>query len=250
MQSLKRFLILTWLSVGISTHYLCAGQTSVVADTADDPTPVQVGTMSERERAQAKLYSESGIRGDDLDSRTRNGEDVRIAETPPMPFLSPHPTPLDKVISNLVCSADAVVVGTVKNRHSQLTNGRNWVFSELSVQADQILKSNPVAPLASGERLAVTRSGGTILLNSKIVDAVPAGGHLLKNGQYLFFLKYYADTGSYAVNGSNSVFRVRGEALLALPDLPNKTLEKTTITQVSTIANSAACAGNSTGGTR
>ena len=226
--------------VGVLCPANLAGQANA-ANSQNQPTPVQPGTMSANEREHSKLYQyETGIR-EDLDVKTRNsGQDVTLKPFPPARFLSPTPMTLEEVLTKKVCGPDAVIVGSVQSRTSQLTENRKWVFSELSVLVDQVVKDNPQASIGKGDTVLITRSGGTILLNKKKVDVQPPGGHLRGGVSYLFFLKYLPETNSYDVDDLD-ILQVRDQTLSQLPNIEDKTFDSIPLSQLTVFA-STSCA--------
>jgi hypothetical protein len=124
----------------------------------------------------------------------------------------------------------------MQSRSSQLTENRQWVFSELSVSVDQVIKDNPRSSIAKGSSLLITRSGGTILLNKRKVDAQPPGGHLLRNISYLFFLKYLPDPNSYAVDAYDGVLQVHNQTLSQLPNIEDKSFDNIPLAQLTAFA--------------
>ena len=83
---------------------------------------------------------------------------------------------------------------------------------------DEVFKNNPSAFIAPNSDMTVTRPGGRIQIQSRIVNALDASFKPLVTGkQYLLFLKYVPETGSYSSLRKGS-FLIENDDLIALTE--------------------------------
>lgn len=85
---------------------------------ADEPTLIQEGVMSERQKKHSKLYKglREAIGGRKLRDVVAEKGDVDIYEEAPDGQM-PRVVDLNNYLRNIGCPADAVVMGTVQARH-------------------------------------------------------------------------------------------------------------------------------------
>lgn len=202
----------------------------------NEPTPVAVGQMTPREKVHSKLLNEMGT-GQDLDEATKQGRDVHMV-TEGTPVVSPDPVTVDKLVAEDVCKADAVVIGTVKNRKSQLTDNKRWVFSELQVEVLQSLKDNSQDPINSSELISVVTSGGSIRLNNQLVEAYGPEGPLSFSQSYLFFLKYIPQTESHRL--STRVYGISGDHIRVRSPSPERPYDGVSLVRMTSLIQVAA----------
>lgn len=101
-------------------------------------------------------------------------------------------------LARLGCSADAIVVGTVRSASSGLTEERTFAFTDYDVQLEDILKNNSRSLLAVGDMVTVTRPGGKVQSAGRALTAKDESFLPLQNGQrYVLMLSYLPATDSY-----------------------------------------------------
>ena len=77
------------------------------------------------------------------------------------------------------------------------------------MDVDEVLKYNSAAPIQAKGKITITRPGGTILLNGRVVEAVDESFQpLRKKGQYLLFLHFIPSTGGYQALNSKASFQL------------------------------------------
>lgn len=173
-----------------------------------DATIVRVGVMSEREKEHSKLYKGSGGR-----NLIKGNRAIHIVIPPP--FIGGDdeeevaPT-LGASLKRSACGADAVVVGVVTSKTSQLTESGNFVFSDYDLRLEEVIKSAAVNPLGQGTNIVVTRAGGVVNLDGKIIEVTDRSYlPLAVGGRYLLFLQQVPATGAYRTRGSDDSFELK-----------------------------------------
>jgi len=226
---LNKILILLFalpLIVGITaTNGLRSHGQSPKAGKQDSATPVQEGVMTEKQREHSKLYrgyTGAGKKLRDLaeeEIKKGNSDDIGIAALPGIPELRPHVTPFREVLTELACGADAIVIGIVKDRSSQLTESGTFIFTDYELTVEEVLKDNTSGHIEPTTSLTVTRPGGRILLEGHVISAIDKSAKPFEiGGRYILFLQYLPTTGSYRTPGINGSFQIKDEKLVALTD--------------------------------
>lgn len=196
---------------------------------SDAPTRIQVGVLTESQRVHSKLYKDYSA-GRRLDIRLpesgpqKKGEQATLEESVYLELGTPVTSPNAAVVSfddflrKLSCDADAVVIGLVKDRTSQLTDGNEFIFSDYVVTAEEIFRTGSAGYLAPNSDITVTRPGGKIEIRGRIVNAVDASFKPIEKGQrYLLFLKHVPETGAYQ-SMRNGTFLLQDGALVAMTE--------------------------------
>ncbi|HKS29217.1 MAG TPA: hypothetical protein VJS44_15420 [Pyrinomonadaceae bacterium] len=185
--------------------------------------------MSARQKEHSKLYKDYKGNGKLLDllkkEENNTGNELIITVMPGLPELSPggRPSTPDTFLNNLASTADAVVIGTVANKSSQLTENGAFVFTDYDVAVEEVLKENGSNNIQSQSSIVVTRPGGRILLEGRIVTARDRTFKpFAVGGRYLLFLKYIPTTGAYhAVSNKGSFELVDDKSVKPLTEAPD-----------------------------
>jgi hypothetical protein len=116
-------------------------------------------------------------------------------------------------LNELTCRADAVVIGKVQAKSSQLIEEGTFVFTDYEILVEAVLKS-PLSQINQNGSITVTRVGGTVGLNGHIVRAIDHRQEpLAVGGEYLLYLRSISTTGSFQAFGdsaSEDTFQITG----------------------------------------
>jgi hypothetical protein len=98
-------------------------------------------------------------------------------------------------------TSDAVVTGTVKEVNAYISSDRTTVYSEVTLNIEEVLKEDPRYPLVSGLTLSAERPGGAVRFPSgKILRRGRLGRNIPEAGRrYLLFLKYNEDVKDFSI---------------------------------------------------
>jgi len=185
---------------------------------------VQEGQMTEKQRVHSKLFKHSGAKLSDIAAR-QNG-DVEVEEGLGLITVLPVAGSHQPVFHSAVCNADAVIIGILNDKASQLTDEGSFVFTDYQIIVQEVIKNNPVAPLQASGVITGTRDGGVIELNHRIFRAKREDFDPPVVGQrYLLFLRFIPATGAYLMYG-NGTFQLDGQGILALGPAARAELEK------------------------
>lgn len=218
MRTHKRVLVLSFalLVVAILTATALNGQNQNKSGlkTDDEATQVQEGVMTEKQRQHSKLYKDRGIGKKLTDIARTNGSATIIVE-PPMPTYYPDSPTLTsgQYLKELACKADAIVIGKVVHKTSQLTEEEDFVFTDYEVSIEEIVKDNPASQIGTNTNITMTMPGGVVRLDGRVISARLAAQHPFNIGsRYLSFLRYIPESGSYtAINSRGSFLLQNGK---------------------------------------
>ena len=228
--------------------------TSLYGQSKSDPTPtpqenatvIEEGVMTRKQKVHSKFFPRH-MRGRKLRDLTTTGTGnvvVRSKISPPLIVGSPecpsYPSPGLVSIAN---KADAVVIGVLKSKsYSQLTENREFVFSNYELTIQDILKNNPVAPIQPNTSIYINRPRGVVQLNGRTIHAIAGGFQPFQiNGRYVLFLKYIPDTGEYLAFSSGS-FQLSNDRVIELID--DSTLDRDVtafVTEIRAAITAAPC---------
>ncbi len=211
------FVVLSLAFISLSAAFQKQANKSASAQDTDIPTPIQEGVMGEKQKKHSKIYKGTNwyTRGKKIKDLISEQGDVEIEAPILDSILRPTP-PLDEFLRKQTCDADAVVLGAVKDKTSQLIESGTFIFTDYVVTVQEVLKDNSAAPIQQGGEITVTRLGGAVKLNGHIARATdPSMGPLKVGETYLLYLKFLPETGAYRPLGGGSLsedtFLIRGE---------------------------------------
>lgn len=204
------------VAVGASFHFQSSKTTFLQGQKKDleEPTVIQEGRVTEKQKQHRKLFKHSGPKLQDLEAN-QNG-DVEVEVGLGLMMVMSETAPKPPVFQSALCNADAVIVGTISNKSSQLTEAENFVFTDYEITVEEVIKNNATAPIEVASMITTTRDGGAVKLNNRIFRAkredfdAPFVGR-----RYLMFLRFIAATGSYLMYG-NGTFQLESQKVLAL----------------------------------
>jgi hypothetical protein len=212
MQTYKLGLLSFLIVLAVTASVLAALQLQKQSDTPEEPTPVRQEVKTEKELEHSRIYKkEYEWRGGKKLSNLRGKDEIKVILAPPSvpgdPSLPP-PT-ANEFLRKRTCAADAVVLGIVKDKSSLLTEDETFTFTQYNLAVEEVLKNNAAAAIQPNSIIDVTRPGGAIHLNGRVIRAVDLSFPPLKlSGRYLLFLKFIRSTGAYKAFGRTGDFEL------------------------------------------
>jgi hypothetical protein len=182
---------------------------------------------TQKQKEHSKLYKEYK-RDQKLSALAATAtDDVTIIEGIGQKVFQPNAPRLNfkTLINELACKADAVVIGVVKNKTSQLTENEEFIFTDYELLVEDVLKDNPAVPIQKNTSIIITRPGGTIQINNRKVSALDeAFKPLGVEGHYLLFLRFIPVTGAYKASSSTGSYQLKTNKIFKLTEesLPPK----------------------------
>ena len=228
MRANKRLLIL-FFAVGILGTVMAVGQfdrrngKEQNNQRKEEPTVLLSDEQSPRQREHGKLFKHKGRKLQDI-AANQTG-DVEVIEEEGYVIEIPDSSHTPTFIK-AVCNADAVILGTLKTKSSQLTSQGNFIFTDYEVVVDEVIKNHSVTPIRVGTIITTTRDGGAVSINQRVLRATRADFDAPVIGnQYLLFVRFIPTTGSYLIYG-NGTFEIRDNRVSALGPDSRRELKK------------------------
>lgn len=178
----------------------------------DDVTTVQLGVLTDRQRQHSKLYDGRGG-GEKIVDLLRTQNEVSIVWSIPSRGSEMPSTQLTQssFLHGATCNSDVIVIGNVLSQESQITNDGYFVFTDYTINIETVLKSKNTGALKPTHNIVVSRPGGKVRVNGKLVVAIDQSSKALKIGnQYLFFMK--------SISGTEDFSSIEGTALIPAID--------------------------------
>ena len=176
------------------------------------PTLMQPGAITQKQKEHSKLYREYSTGLKSIREQLASGmPGVLIKVGPPLEGVTRNPSPisLPTFLRDLACDADAVVIGRVKDKSSQMTESEDFVFTDYEVTVDEVLKDYTADRIIPQTEIVVTRPGGRIQIGGRIVEAVDVCFKpLSEEKRYLLFLHRIPTTGAYKAVSSLGSFEL------------------------------------------
>lgn len=204
---------------------------------------------TEKERKHSQLLAQSqGRRISEL--TTKGGGDINLVVSEPLIMLKPGKEQETlPSIQTKVCNADAIVVGTLGNSSPQLTVDESFLFTEYTMNVEELIKNNHSTPIQWGDFISVVRDGGVGQFNGRTVRAKAEGFEPFVDGKrYILFLRFIPDTGSYLAYANGS-FELNSDTIIPLGKLPeNISREARTFLSATRAATAKDCASQQQNG--
>jgi hypothetical protein len=128
-----------------------------------------------------------------------------------------YPSPF---LRRSACGSDAILLGTVTSQAASETDTGEFVFTEVRFAVKDVLKDNSLAPIPLNTEVIIVRPGGSIQIGNRTVRATdPFFPGFEDHAQYLLFLRYLPETGSFQAYGIGS-YVVRGNRVFLLTVRP------------------------------
>lgn len=106
-------------------------------------------------------------------------------------------------LAMLASKSDLIVVGKAGNSTSHMNDDKDFLYSDWTFTVEEVLKDNPAASAQPGASILVTRPGGKLQINGRMVYANCADFREYISGQeYLLYLGFIPETGAYANHGT------------------------------------------------
>ncbi|MGH9819798.1 MAG: hypothetical protein ACRD43_06480, partial [Pyrinomonadaceae bacterium] len=144
----------------------------------DEPTVVHKGEVTEMGKGYSKEFQKryanrKGRKLGDLAAagkESRNGKEIGVAiDVPTYPALPNQMTETSQTfLSDLACNADAVVLGSITAKSSQLTEDETFIYTDYQFTVDEVIKDNVLSPISLNAVLEVARPRGLISLDGQV----------------------------------------------------------------------------------
>ncbi|HBR56779.1 MAG TPA: hypothetical protein DEA22_04820 [Blastocatellia bacterium] len=201
-----------------SGNFFASPLTQGQKDQGNDATVVQRGQVTEKEHIYSneyrKMYPRRGRTFTELINRSiragKTTEEIGILvlepEIPDDPD-APKVTPT-QFMEKQSCNSDAIVVGTVQDKKSHMTDDEKDIYTAYTLIVSKVLKNNLKLTIQVEDVIEVTRPGGIIKLDGRRIKAEDRTYPFLqKEKSYLLFLRFIPSISGYIVAGPDSDYR-------------------------------------------
>ena len=206
------------ISLGIAQMFIAGPQAQ--ENTPDEPTPIQEGVMTARQKEHGKLFKGYGT-GKKIRELIKERDEVSLVSGLPGRGGYPGQPQLtqESFVELATCDSDSVILGSIVGRASQLTTDGDFVFTDYTIQVETVLKADSNASVQPGDDIIVVRPGGKVKLNGHLVVAIDKSAPLLKkSSKYLLFLKRIPSTGGYLTLKGTSLVSPSDDRLRGVAD--------------------------------
>lgn len=185
----------------------------------DEPTQIQEGIMTEKQRKHSKLYNRTVSKSKILTSGTENVRRIIGA-----PFITENsleePLTSQKTsFKKIACQSGTIIVGEIKSKNSQLSEDSNSIFTDYEIVVEDVIKDKSFSNVQLDKDITITRSGGAVKINNRIIEVVDKSYKTLSVGRtYLFFLNYLSNSDSFMAAAVEGTFEVYGGEIKRLND--------------------------------
>src|ERR1700741_3320928 len=127
----KRLLVvltLALLTLLVGTVASLSREQSGSDESATVATPVQEGVLTGQQKEHSKLYDSYKGHGK-ISKLVQKQNELTVTINPPLPVLSPGGRQTDS-LNTLVDKADAILIGSVTDKTSQITTNGTFVFTD------------------------------------------------------------------------------------------------------------------------
>jgi hypothetical protein len=187
-----------------------------------DATPVELGMLSEKQRAHSRLYKHyaqmTGGRTVGGEMAKKPGKDIGVLVASPLQAAPVgDPPTVRQFLRRLANDSDSVVRGSVVGKTAQVTEDGAFIFTDYDVQVDEVFK-DAGSRLFPGATVTVTRPGGLVEIGGAIARALDESYQPLPGGRgsVVLFLTYIPETNSYRATSPNGSFALEGGSLRPL----------------------------------
>jgi hypothetical protein len=221
------------LGLGLGLGLVAIGAANIISLPQDNTAKIQqeeatlqTGILTEKQKHHSKLYKEYRRDKKIPEQAAETNVDFGMTWGTGLPGGLPGITPptFSERITNLSCDADAIVVGEITSKSSQLTEDQDFIFTDYELKVEEVIKNNASDRITPKAEITVTGPGGKIQLNNRIVEAIDLSlPPLIVGERYLLFLKSTSIAGGYKAVNKESRFHLTNDGVETITNpLPNR----------------------------
>ena len=173
---------------------LAAGYSSGQGQGVANLTPEQI------EKVHSRLFRK-GPTGEITNMLSRTTGDVHVPCV--VPVWQRIKVPFVDELGMLASRSDLIVLAKAEAGTTHMNADRDFLYTDWNFVVEEVLKDNPKASVQPGATILVTRPGGKLQINGRMVHAACADFEDFSSRQeYLLYLGFVPETGAYASGGS------------------------------------------------
>jgi hypothetical protein len=189
----------------------------------DAPTKLQNRIMSDEQKQHGKLFRHSEKERSLI---RKGGGDITTVIGEPWEDVSSSSeghSEIKEYLEKMACSSDLVILGKVLAKTSQLTEDDKSIFTDYQVELEQVFKSRANRMLKQGDVVTITRSGGAVELDGRIIRVYDKTYKALRHGKtYVLFLKFDSSADTFIPTDRDGTFSFENEVLNPYNDIPSR----------------------------
>lgn len=109
----------------------------------------------------------------------------------------------------LASDSDLVVLAKAGAATTNITADKDFLYTDWKFTVEEVLKNNVSSPTKAGATILVTRPGGKLQINGRMLHADCADFlHFSAGQEYLLYLRYVPETGAYSIATGARAFLV------------------------------------------
>lgn len=168
--------VLVCFILGVGLYILTCLTSGQSERQMDEPTVVQLGQVTEKQREYSKeykkLYSDfKGRKLSEVSARAKvkgsKGEVGVFIGIPTFPKFGPERTATE-FVADLSCQAEVVVRGLPQRKTAYPTEDETFVYTEYDFLVKEVLRNN-ASPIDINDTVQITRPGGLIKLGDQVI---------------------------------------------------------------------------------
>lgn len=223
------FLAICVITLGI---FLVTPSTQGQRERSHDGTYVKRGETTEKERRYSAEYKKlypiyRGRKFSDLIRESnaigKNTEELGASVggyegffLPGAPVVTPS-----QFLAKLSCKSDVIVIGSPASKTSHMTEDETFIYTAYEFTLLDVLKGNPNLVLREKSVIDVTRPGGLIELDSRLIRIRDLSYEPLEVGSnYVLFLRYVKEVDGFLPAGPEGDFRIENDIYTKLSTRP------------------------------
>lgn len=199
MRILKISALALPLLILLGVSFIPSAHRAQKGEKPDEPTPVIEGVLTERELRHSRLFEGRGTGKKLLDF---TGEAHLVIGPGLEAGITSNVRPtLSQYLGKRICASDAVVIGKVLRKQSQLTTDGEFIFTDFSVKVESVLKNDRQKAIGLHEEIVVTGPGGKVSLRGRVLTVEDRNqARLMIGDRYLLFMVAVPETGAYTLH--------------------------------------------------
>ncbi len=186
----------------------------------EEATPIQKGQLTQQQKEHSKLFENMRPSREPLTDVP--GNDVVISIGGDYGWDSSRPS-LNETIQKLTCNSDAIIIGKMISKSSQLTTDSKFIFTDYVIRPVSVLKEDAGQPISERGDITISGPGGKVLLDGRMFTVnVNSIKRLSIGDEYLLFLNRISKTGAYTAGAGSALLSDGKRKLENLSDRPGE----------------------------
>jgi hypothetical protein len=178
-----------------------------------EATVVSEGSMTSQQKERSRIYKRTKPGTNLVDMADRHGGQAAMIRK--LPWWSDEDegseiASYDQYLNKLACRSDTVVRGMIRQKSSQLTEEKDFVFTDYELSVEEVLKNSSSGAISPYDFIVVNRPGGTVNFSGRIIHVRDEMAQPLEVGaRYVLLLRFVPEAKVYQTLRGKGVFLLR-----------------------------------------